>query len=308
MEPRNSVTPEHIKWAYRLFLDREPENELLLHRSVPNTQTLRRQFLDSSEYQMKNAASALGIDKWVIVATKLGFRILVALNEVGVSRPILLDKYEPEAVALFKSLVKPGDRVIDVGANIGFHSLLFAQLVGPTGRVLSFEPVKYLYDALIASVAENHFHDRIEAYNCAISDRAGTSLIRHAVGTSNFGGAHLADVKRDDGHAYDEIETKTLSDFISDQRCNLIKIDAEGAEGRVLQGAVDLLKRDRPLLFVELFNEQLTKISGLTATALIKWMAMFDYRCLETTGGKPGRELAAYDAPEIMNVLFVPDT
>jgi FkbM family methyltransferase len=82
----------------------------------------------------------------------------VALNELGVSRPILLDEYEPEAVALFKSLVKPGDRVIDVGANIGFHSLLFAQLVGPTGRVLSFEPVKYLYDGLIASVAENHFN------------------------------------------------------------------------------------------------------------------------------------------------------
>ena len=113
---------------------------------------------------MKNAASALGIDKSVIVTTKLGFRILVALNEVGVSRPILLDKYEPEAVALFKSLVKPGDRVIDVGANIGFHSLLSAQLVGPTGRVISFEPVKYLYDALITSVAENHFHDRIEAH------------------------------------------------------------------------------------------------------------------------------------------------
>ena len=81
------MTPEHIRWAYRLFLDREPENESLLHRSVPNTQTLRRQFLASSEYQIKNPASALLIDKWVIVPTKLGFRILVALNELGVSRP-----------------------------------------------------------------------------------------------------------------------------------------------------------------------------------------------------------------------------
>jgi FkbM family methyltransferase len=302
----NKITQDHVKWAYRLFLDREPENDTALSRRAPDTQTLRREFLQSAEFEAKNPGFATSIDKWVIVPTRLGFRIFIALNEFGISRPILLDEYEPEAVVLFKSHIRLGDRVLDVGANIGFHSLLFAQLVGPTGQVVSFEPVKYLYDALNASIAENHFQDRCQPYHCAISDRAGRALIRHAPGTTNFGGGHLAERKQDDGHAYDEIETQTLSHFISNDRCSFVKIDAEGAEAKILQGGVDLLQRDRPLVFVELFNAQLQRVSGVDATTVIRSMATHGYRCFETRGGKPGQQLEAYDAPEIINVLFAP--
>lgn len=305
-DDRNAITPEHIRWAYRLFLDREPENEAVLARTAPDTKTLREAFLQSAEFNLNNPEFGLSINKWVTVETNLGFRIRVALNEFGVSRAILLDDYEAPTVALFRNLVKPNARVIDVGANIGFFSLLLAQLVGPGGEVVAFEPVRYLYDALKISIAENDFGGRMQAQNCAISDQAGRAMIRHAPGTLNFGGGHLAEQVRDDNHAYDEVTTHTLAEFLSERRCEFIKIDAEGAEFKVLSGGVALLERDRPLVVVELFNEQLGRVSNCTATDLIRLMGQLGYRCFEIDNGEAGRELRAYDAAEIANVLFCP--
>jgi FkbM family methyltransferase len=300
-----AVSREHVRWAYRLLLDREPENEQVLNRPAPDTAALRRDFISSAEFQTKNPDLALSIKKWVIVPTKFGFRIFVALNELGVSRPILLDEYETSAVELFRSMVKAGDRVLDVGANIGFHSMLLSTLVGSTGEVLAFEPVKYLFEALVASIAENNFGDRCHAFNTAMSDYSGQGMIRHALGTINFGGGHLAAQSSADGHAYDPIKVIMLDSLIAPKRCSFIKIDVEGAEAKALKGGVELLRRDRPVVFAELFNEQLQKVSQSNGTELIQFMHTLGYRCFETSTGSPGVELHSYDRPEITNVVFL---
>ena len=300
------VTPEHVRWAYRLFLDREPENDAVLVPSAADTIELRRGFLYSAEFQQKNPDTALDIDKWVILPTDLGFRIFIALNELGVSRPILLGEYEPDALKLFQSIIGRGDRVIDIGANIGFFSLLFATLVGDTGEVLAFEPIPYLYEALGASIEENNFQDRCRAYRCALSDENGTALIRHARRTLNFGGGHLTDTPRDDGHQYDRIETRLLSEFISERRCRLLKIDVEGAEPKVIAGGIELLQRDRPVVMAELFNRQLHLVSASNATELIGTMAKLRYHCHEISDGKVGAQIQRYDSDELTNVVFVP--
>jgi FkbM family methyltransferase len=306
MKPSNTITPQHVQWAYRLFLDREPENEQVLKRTANDTAALRREFLSSSEFQMKNTDLALSIDKWVIAPTKLGFRIFVALNELGVSRPILLDEYETPAVQLFQALIKPGERVLDIGANIGFHSMLLSTLVGATGEVLAFEPVKYLFDALVASIAENNFGDRCHAFNIAVSDYSGRGTIRYAPRTTNFGGGHLASSPSSDGHAYDTIEVVTLSSLLADRPCSFIKIDVEGAEAKVLQGGVELLRRDKPVVFVELFNDQLRKVSNSSGTEVISFMRDLGYRCFDSDTGAPGPEIREYDSTDLINVIFLP--
>lgn len=303
--PPKATTREHALWGYRLFLDREPENEKAFQRSAPNTAELRRGFVRSSEFQANNPDLSLCVDKWVIVTTALGFRIFIALNEFGVSRPILLDEYELPAVKLFQSLVKPGDRVMDIGANIGFHAMWLSVLVGAEGTVLAFEPVRYLYRALSDSINENRFAGRCLAYHCALSDRPGRGMIRHAAGTRNFGGAHLTDTKKNDDHSYDEVDIRVLAEFAAEKRCSLIKLDVEGAEMKVLQGGTQLLRQDRPAVFAELFNEQLQKVSGSNGTGMIRFMAGLGYRCFETTDGEPGVELESYDSKELINVIFV---
>jgi len=303
--PGETVTREHVRWAYRLFLDREPESEDVLDLPAMDTSALRHAFLNSSEYQLTNSGVSTVGDKWVIVPTDLGFRIFVNLKELGICRPILIGAYETAAVQLFKSLVNPGDRVFDIGANIGFHTMWLSKLVGSTGRVLAFEPVRYIYDALVKSIAENGFQVRCMPFNCALSDIRGSGMIRHAPGTTNFGGAHLAFQQFDDGHAYDPIEIRTLPEFISDKRCSLIKIDVEGAEAKVLRGGAELLLRDRPAVFAELFNDQLRKVSDSNGTELISFMRGLGYRCFDTMEGKPGAELQRYDSPELLNVIFL---
>jgi FkbM family methyltransferase len=301
-----TVTREHMRWAYRLFLDREVEDETLLDPRATTTAALRQQFLTSSEYQINNAnLSALG-DKWVIVPTALGFRIFVRLNEMGVSRPILMDDYETAAVQLFESLVKPGDRVFDIGANIGFHTMVLSKLVGPDGEVWAFEPVNYLYRALLQSISENGFESRCHPFNCALSDETGSGIIRHMAHTANFGGAHLTETQADDGHSYDRVETRTLTEFLSDKPCSLIKIDVEGAEMKVLRGATELLRRDRPKLFVELFNAQLKQVSRCSATDMIRYLSTLGYRCFTIGAGAPGPEIREYDSSELINVVFLP--
>jgi FkbM family methyltransferase len=301
----DGLTREHVRWAYRLFLDREPESEDVLDLPAMDTSALRHVFLSSSEYQLTNSGVSTVGDKWVIVPTDLGFRIFVNLKELGICRPILMGAYETAAVQLFKSLVNPGDRVFDIGANIGFHTMWLSKLVGAAGEVLAFEPVRYLYDALVKSISENQFDDRCQAINCAVSDASGTGLIRHAPETTNFGGAHLTRDRADDNHAYETIQLRTLSEFISDKRCSFIKIDTEGSEAKVLRGGGDLLRRDRPVVFAELFNEQLKKVSGATASQLIRDMAELGYRCFETDAGHPGSEIRSYDEPALINVVFL---
>jgi FkbM family methyltransferase len=269
---------------------------------------LRRAFLQSPEFEAKNPDLSLKLDKWVIVPTALGFKIFVALNEFGVSRPILLDRYEVSAVKLFQSLVRPGDRVIDVGANLGYHSLWLSTLVGASGMVLAFEPVKYLYTALTKSIAENQFEEQCLAFNCALSEHAGQGTIRHALGTLNFGGAHLVQAKQSDDHEYDVVEVKVLSDFIGDKRCSLIKLDVEGNEMKVLRGGVDLLRRDRPAVFVEISNEQLQRVSQCNGNDLLGFMARLGYRCFETSSGEAGAEITSYESNDLINVIFLSPT
>jgi FkbM family methyltransferase len=216
-----------------------------------------------------------------------------------------MDQYELPAVKLFQSLVKPGDRVFDVGANLGYHSLWLSTLVGAEGTVLAFEPVNYLYRSLVNSIKENGFEDRCRAFNCAVSDQAGRGTIRHAVGTLNFGGAHLVEAANKDDHAYDEVEIRVLTEFQSEKRCSLVKVDVEGAELKVLRGGSDLLRRDRPAVFTELFNEQLQSVSGCNGTELIGFMAKLGYRCFETNAGTPGEEIKSYDSNELTNVIFL---
>ena len=73
----DGLTREHVRWAYRLFLDREPESEDVLDLPAMDTSALRHAFPSSSEYQLTNSGVSTVGDKWVIVPTDLGFRIFV---------------------------------------------------------------------------------------------------------------------------------------------------------------------------------------------------------------------------------------
>ena len=245
-------------------------------------------------------------NKWVLKETKLGYRIWCSLDDRAICRPILVDSYEKAETLFVEKLVKPGDTVVDAGANVGYFSLLLAFLVGESGRVEAFEPIQYLADALQASIVENGFEARITLHRYALDESTGDALIRHAPQTANFGGAHLVASTPVPAYHKDEIiKAVRLDELLPRQECRFIKLDVEGAEPRVIRGAIGVLETSHPVVMSELHNEQLRAVSGINATSFISQMRTLHYRCrsIDQSGVRDG-VIYEYERSEPINVVF----
>ena len=141
--------------------------------------------------------------------------------------------WNPEEYEAFRADIRPGDTVIDVGANIGAYSVLFAQWVGASGHVIAFEPAPETHGALLRLIERNGLTPRVTALQQAVSSQPGTAVFS-AAGAS--GANRLAAA---DGPATLLVETTTIDAVCGrlQVRPRLIKIDAEGAELDVLRGA-----------------------------------------------------------------------
>ncbi len=166
---------------------------------------------------------------------------------------------------LFRQMVRPGDTVVEVGANIGAHTVPLARLAGPAGRVLAFEPQRAIFQMLCANLALNGL-GQVEATQAALGAAAGTLHVPEAdyTGAGNFGGIALAT----EGGA--PVPVMTL-DSLGLPALRLLKVDVEGMEAEVLSGGRDTIARLRPLLYVE--NDREAK-----SAALIRLILGMGYR------------------------------
>ena len=146
----------------------------------------------------------------------------------------------------------PGDWVVDVGANVGHYTAKLSKLVGPSGRVLAFEPVPRTFELLAANA--RHFpHANVTLMNVALSEASQLSSIE--VPTVE-GGTYLAHLTTKETGL--SILCLPLDAVPLPQRVKLVKIDAEGHELSVLRGMKNMLERDRPTLIVEVSSAAAT--------------------------------------------------
>src|SRR6185437_4387109 len=196
------------------------------------------------------------------VAAKLPSSLQQRLRKAHLQRQFLrttdADEPEPEYHHLWE-WIKPGDRVIDVGANIGQYTRKLSELVGPVGRVFAFEPVPETFEILAVNMASLPLQN-VTLFNAAASDRAaafGMSMPTDASGLPNIYQAAITAGKSDFavfGFPLDAITPQV--------RVSLIKIDAEGHEHSVLLGARGIIERDHPLLIVECPTEETRALLG----------------------------------------------
>lgn len=160
--------------------------------------------------------------------------------------------YEPDELAMLERHFR-GGLVVDVGANVGNHSLALALMPGTTG-VIAFEPNPQAFAILRFNVAINGLEDRIETHRRALSDRQGEACLRQP--NSNLGGSSLEETMPSRAGLVAEHRCQLVlgSDWLPDPVA-LIKIDVEGHELSCLQGLLPVLQRDRPLLFVEVTDQ-----------------------------------------------------
>jgi FkbM family methyltransferase len=185
------------------------------------------------------------------IAAKLPPQWQNELKRLHFRRQIQRDRFvtdEPE-YGILSTLITAGDWVIDVGANVGHYTKRFSELVGPTGRVIAFEPIPETF-ALLAANLQVIPEANITLVNAALSDRTrlvGVSIPAFDTGLRNFYQAHLSD-SADSGLKALALDLDSLNIV---NEISLIKIDVEGHEASVLRGMRDILLRDRPTLIIE---------------------------------------------------------
>jgi len=186
-----------------------------------------------------------------------GFAMFVRLDDWAVGARIALRRrHEPHVVAVFGRHLRPGAVVVDVGANAGYYSLFAASRVGPGGRVYAFEPGVSSCELLRQSAVHNRFSN-IEVHECAASDVEG--LVGFGMDDSNGRISH----ERVDASPL-RVRAVTLDRALAAvPRVDVVKIDVEGAEARVLRGMRGIVERDHPALFAEFSPAGLRLASGV---------------------------------------------
>jgi FkbM family methyltransferase len=163
--------------------------------------------------------------------------------------------YEPHLTRLWNELATEGAVAIDVGANIGAHTLTMAQCVGPRGRVLAFEPNPLVREVMVRNLALNGI-SHVTVFECALGSQPGTLPLRvpkrDSAEFSNMGLASL--VALETPHDLVNVEIRTLDDVLESEgiaRVDVIKIDVQGYEMETLRGMRECLARHRPAVAFE---------------------------------------------------------
>ncbi len=155
-----------------------------------------------------------------------------------------------------------GDVVVDVGANIGSHTLAFAKAVGDSGEVVALEPQRIPFQMLSGNVALNGLCN-VRVLQQGAGDRSGRAMVPLVSGKDphNWGAVSLGD----EGSPGETVDVVPV-DGLGLRSCRLIKIDVEGMEPQVIRGAANAIRRFQPILFVE--NNTVEKASATIAAIL----------------------------------------
>ena len=225
----------------------------------------------------------------------------------------LFGAFEPETVASYSSQITKGNTVLDIGANIGAHSLKLAELVGADGRVVCYEPTDYAFGKLTRNFELNpELRSRATCVQAFLGD--GRPGIRPGSIPSSWSLSGQSEDKLHPVHlgtynSLDKAQESTLVDSLKEQgvhKVDFIKLDVDGFELPILRGAEAMLRRDRPPILME-FAPYIYEEHGYTLQDLSRFLLELGYECRDIKGRKIGNlEINAIPTRGGINVLMVP--
>lgn len=205
----------------------------------------------------------------------------------------LYGEFAGDEVDTILALTRPGDHVLDLGANIGFHALALARTVGSTGQVMAVEPQRYCFQLLCANVTLNQL-PWVHCLRAAVGDAQGTCRVpvndparRHNAGAT--------EVSLDAAEGPTDTVPLVTVDSLGLSRCDLIKVDTEGFEDRVMAGAGGTLGQFRPVLYIEVHDRD--KLQRLVAALRPLGYALTLHSTRFYRAGNPQREGAQIFKP-----------
>ncbi len=272
-----NATVDDIYYCFRLLLGRNPgEREWSSHvwRAGEDLAGVVRSYLASREFSQREML-AHGAPVDIELTTLDGFSIYTSASDVAVGKHVRANAYEPEVTAIFRRILRPGMAVIDVGANIGYFTMLSASLVGPSGYVLAVEPNPHNARMLEGSRRANGF-DQVElAYAAAWSKKGLLAL------NASYSNGVTSAIEGSIGAllAAQIVPSFTLSAMApQDRPVDFVKIDVEGAEHSALIGARDILARNHPIILSEFSPGQLQTVSGVSGEEYLCLLTDLGYR------------------------------
>lgn len=198
-----------------------------------------------------------------------GFNFILKKGDDLTTRIGIKKSFEPHVTNIFKALVNEGDSVIDLGANLGYHTLELSRLVGPGGYVLSVEPLKETYLQLCSNLLAN------DAFNVEplrkICTSTNDSFVMRDIEKGNIGNTRVGAKSSD--------HRVSVPSFTLDQlefNCSLVKMDVQGSEVEVLKGAKTFIKNNRPIFVVEIEEHHLNEFKT-TSKDLLNFFIDMDY-------------------------------
>ena len=305
------TTRDHVVWGYRLFLDREPESETPVAEKLAawkSVRQLRVDFMTSQEFRDKNPDLAMTNEPLVVIREiSPGLRLFIDLSDQVVGMGVLRGRYEVEELEFVRKHVRPGDTVLDVGANIGFFTMNLAAMVGSAGKVYAFEPSPRVAELLERSVAENRFGDRVVVARAAAAEQPGRLGLFVGDDSLNLSGSYLMKNKTPADAPGRVLEVPVVQLDLEPIRrpVSFIKIDVEGAEPLALRGARNILREDRPTILAEINPSQLAKVAGCGPADFLAEMEALGYAC-RTLGGRSVRPSQNFPEDDILSVVFAP--
>jgi FkbM family methyltransferase len=269
-----------LKQAFQTVYGRNPQkNELPLLEDLSRSplgdkSRIFRAIIGSYDHQtLKTPFTVRFSEKDIAYIPLHGFLLAVDTADTSVSCPLAKGDYEPHLRTFYQNRLKPGMTVVDVGANIGLYTMLAAQLVGSSGRVISFEPNSENCRLILLSINKNRFNN-VTLFPLALSDQAGYTFFTTALGSNGILLPTNESVLNDSSCIV--ISTIKMEDFIS-QKVDFIKVDVEGAEGLVIKGCRKLIEKHRPVVTSEFSMEMLPRISKMSGHEYLTYFKVNNY-------------------------------
>ena len=302
---------EAVIWGYRYLLGREPEGDDIINeqaQSHVDWSSFRNSLLDSAEFQALRTVLGNLPPKWVATEIFGGKKFIwLDLQDDFVSRGALFDSYQPIETAVVSAFLRDGDVFLDIGANIGWFTLLASTLVGESGRIHAFEPRRPTVDYLRRSVAMNGLESVVAVHDFGLADVEGEAQLGWTPSSRNPGHSFLVDKDSAD------LETMAIRlrrlDSLNLERVDLIKMDVEGAEPKILAGARKVIENFRPIILSELYPDQLLATSRISAREYLSALTKFDYKIYlldESEFGQEIKDFPNFITKELTNFFAVP--
>ena len=214
--------------------------------------------------------------------------------------------YERRVAEVILALGEPGDLVLDVGANMGQHTLIAAW---HGMHVHAFEPLPRVAARLRANVALNKLQGRVSVFESAVSSSEGTATLHEMEGADDGSHSLLALGAAEHRSAVD-VRTVTLDGHLRSEKCGfpaLVKIDVEGVEALVLDGAEQTIGQGRPIVILET-GDRLADMLGESAATVIARLLDSSYRVFQMLReGISGEEVPRPPVPrDVCNYIAVP--